>query len=208
VNSNSQPDDARESAPLYVAGALSDEEAAVVERRVAEGDAAHTAELETLAPLSEALADQVRQPAPAGVRAALLDRIERAAHEAAVPDTQVWRRWDNDSDASGFLIHRAEDEAWEPTGIDGIAVRRLFVDKARNQMSMLVRMNAGTSYPRHVHDGPEECYVLQGDLHVGDEVLHAGDYQRAAPGSLHGVQSTREGCLLFIVSSLTDELVA
>src|SRR5262249_39728205 len=157
------------------------------------------AELETLAPLSGALADLVRQSAPPGVRAALLDRIERSADEPAAPDAQVWKQWDNDSDAAGFLIHRAADEAWEPTGIDGIAVRRLFVDKPRNQMTMLVRMNAGTSYPRHVHNGPEECYVLQGDLHVGEEVLHAGDYQRAAPGSLHGIQSTDHGCLLFIV---------
>ena len=74
-------------------------------------------------------------------------------------------------------------------------------------MTMLVRMEAGSSYPQHIHDGPEECYVLQGDLRVGDEVLGRGDYQRAAPGSRHGIQSTENGCLLFIVSSLTDEII-
>lgn len=65
----------------------------------------------------------------------------------------------------------------------------------------------GTAYPCHVHDGPEECYVHRGELCVAGETLRAGDYQRAAPGSLYVVQSTENGCLLLIVSSMTDELV-
>ena len=99
------------------------------------------------------------------------------------------------------------DGSWEDTGVNGVQVRRLFVDPPRNQMTMLVRMEAGSSYPQHIHDGPEECYVLQGDLRVGDKVLRSGDYQRAAPRSRHGIQSTENGCLLFIVSSLTDEII-
>jgi len=37
--------------------------------------------------------------------------------------------------------------------------------------------------------------------------MHAGDYQRVEVGSEHPVQSTENGCLLFIVSSLHDELL-
>lgn len=201
--------DPRELAALYAAGALSDEEAAAFERRIAEGDATCLAELESLAPLSEALADSVTRPPPARVRAALLQRIAagRGAEASGPPDPQIWKRWGGDAAVSQLVIHRATEADWEPTGIEGVEIQRLFVDKPRNQVTMLVRMAAGTSYPRHVHNGPEECYVLQGDLRVGQEVLHAGDYQRAAPGSLHGVQSTERGCLLFIVSSLTDEIV-
>jgi anti-sigma factor ChrR (cupin superfamily) len=80
------------------------------------------------------------------------------------------------------------------------------MDSARDRMTCLVRMAAGTAYPRHIHAGPEECLVLEGELRVGDEMLRAGDYQRAAPGSHHPVQSTDRGCLLLIVSSLSDEL--
>jgi anti-sigma factor ChrR (cupin superfamily) len=68
-------------------------------------------------------------------------------------------------------------------------------------------MDAGSSYPRHVHNGAEECLVLEGDIRMGDAVLHAGDYQYAPPDTLHGVQSTEKGCLLLITSSLSDELV-
>ena len=37
--------------------------------------------------------------------------------------------------------------------------------------------------------------------------MRAGDYQRAAGGSQHPWQSTRDGCLLLIVSGLHDELL-
>jgi hypothetical protein len=50
--------------------------------------------------------------------------------------------------------------------------------------------------------------VLQGDLRVGPTLhMRAGDYQRVEKGHQHPVQSTDGGCLLFIVSSLHDELV-
>jgi len=37
--------------------------------------------------------------------------------------------------------------------------------------------------------------------------MRAGDYQRMERGATHLVQSTQAGCLLFIVSSLQDELL-
>jgi anti-sigma factor ChrR (cupin superfamily) len=105
-----------------------------------------------------------------------------------------------------MFIVRAGESEWEPTGRPGIEARRLFVDRAGNRITMLVRMAPGTWYPGHTHGGPEECYVLQGDLRVADKVLHPGDYQRAAKGSQHGIQSTKNGCVLLLVSSLTDSL--
>jgi anti-sigma factor ChrR (cupin superfamily) len=79
---------------------------------------------------------------------------------------------------------------------------------------MLVRMEAGTSYPAHRHAGFEECFVLAGDLEIEGEPgeaaleMRAGDYQRMEGGSRHARQSTRAGCLLFITSSREDELCA
>jgi quercetin dioxygenase-like cupin family protein len=39
------------------------------------------------------------------------------------------------------------------------------------------------------------------------ETLTAGDYHRAAAGSLHGAQTTESGCLLLIISSTHDNFV-
>ena len=85
----------------------------------------------------------------------------------------------------------------------------LMFDAARRTATMLVRMLPGTQYPSHRHAEAEECLVLEGDLHVGaDLVMHAGDFQRAAKGSVHVPQFTVDGCLLLITSSLEDELLS
>ncbi|MBI3758220.1 MAG: cupin domain-containing protein [Deltaproteobacteria bacterium] len=105
-----------------------------------------------------------------------------------------------------MIVTRADGGVWEETGVQGVRVKRLSVDKQKDQFTALVRMEAGSSYPRHIHNGAEECLVLEGELRVGPEVLRAGDYQRAPAGSRHGVQSTDNGCLLLIVSSLSDEM--
>lgn len=143
-------------------------------------------------------------PVSPSVQEKLMERVSPATDTS---DVQVWRRWTGDQQSDPLFVQRGADARWEPTAIDGIEIRRLFMDTPRNQMTMLVRMAAGTAYPRHIHDGPEECLVLEGELRVGDDLLRPGDYQRAAPGSKHAVQSTDTGCLLLIVSSLSDELV-
>ncbi len=90
---------------------------------------------------------------------------------------------------------------------EGIRVRRLFVDRERGTVSMLVKMAAGARYPGHRHAAVEECYVIEGDLHVTGTVLLAGDYQRADLDSVHGVQWTEKGCTAFITTSLHNELL-
>ncbi len=101
----------------------------------------------------------------------------------------------------------SENDGFERTGIEGIETKTLFVDPTRRRVSMMVRMAPGTSYPAHRHAALEECFVVAGELHVGERLLRAGDYQVAAQHSIHEVQSTERGCLLFIVSSQDDELV-
>lgn len=160
------------------------------------------------------------EPDPS-VREKLLERIRRTAQddeggqdnehgreqddEDSVTE-QPWRDWQSDSAPSTDMFFLAKGEGqWEPTTVEGVTVRRLFVDVANNRMTAMFRMAPGTAYVPHVHAGYEECYVLEGDLKVGDTVMTAGDYQRAAEGSVHGVQSTENGCLLLISSSLSDE---
>lgn len=138
------------------------------------------------------------------------------ARIALAPDVQVWRAWSESSPAParavnaplpGFTNVPLDGGAWEPTGIEGMEVRRLSVDRENDRATFLARMAPGCSYPAHRHAGPEECYVLSGDLHIGEHTMHAGDYQRAERGTQHPVQSTEHGCLLLLVSSLADELL-
>jgi anti-sigma factor ChrR (cupin superfamily) len=143
-------------------------------------------------------------PHPA-LKSRLLDRIR--AEQPAGAAVQSWRSWKPDRIAGGLTFVGADEGDWARTGVAGVEARRLFVDEKNDRVTMLVRMAAGTAYPSHRHAGFEECYVLEGDLLVGSRRMRAGDYQRAEGGSVHGVQSTEGGCLLFIVSSMHDELL-
>lgn len=121
--------------------------------------------------------------------------------------TQTWKDWAPCAVDQPVTVVAASESAWEGTGFAGVEVRRLFLDAAHDRATMLMRMAPGATYPAHRHGGVEECYVLDGDLRRGDVVLRAGDYQRAAPDSVHAPQASTAGCLLFVVSSLRDEIL-
>lgn len=123
--------------------------------------------------------------------------------------TQIWKNWAQEEHGKtpDFVFLAGDEGGFEATDVPGIEAKRLFVDRENDRVTMLVRMQPGSAYPRHVHADFEECFVLAGDLSVGTHRMKAGDYQRAETGSLHAVQSTEKGCMLLLVSSLHDELI-
>jgi anti-sigma factor ChrR (cupin superfamily) len=188
------PEDPAELAALYAAGALAPEEWARFEAHLAAGCPACEAELAQLSHVVAALGSAVEPRAPsAATREQLLGRL---AAEPAPPAGEM----------PGLFVKRAAEGSWEETGVPGIQLRVLFLDREANRFTALVRMAAGSSYPGHFHSAPEECLVLEGDLCVGTQVLLAGDYQRAEPSTTHVVQTTRQGCLLLVTAAATDFL--
>jgi len=223
MNDSFDPQYVREQVAMYLCGALTPDETRAVEAAIERGDETY---VEAMSCLESGIVGLCRHLDPVtpdlSVRESVLDRVAndlnaRAAVDpattsnepgsAADTSSQVWRDWDSNEEAHSLFTLQANEGGWEETGVEGIQVRRLFIDRSRNRMTAMFKMAPGTSYPCHVHDDAEECYVLEGDLKVGDRVLHAGDYQRAAPDSLHGVQSTEGGCTLLIVSSISDEIL-
>lgn len=195
---------------LHASGALSPEDAAAFEQNQFESGASANSFEEVGRALQSGI--EPIEPNPS-VKPTLMKQIKSESqgpvvdHAEAHPQ-RAWDQWESsDKDVTDalFTLHR-NDSPWEETGIEGIEVRRLFVDRPNNRMTALFRMAPGTAYVPHIHDGYEECYVLEGDLHVGDKiVMNAGDYQRASAGSEHGTQWTEGGCVLLISSSLSDE---
>lgn len=142
------------------------------------------------------------------VRERLMARVSQRATGRATPaDAQVWKMWT----ASQFQPRgavRADEGGWQEIGVEGVTVKKLFVDDLTRSVAMLIRMQPGAQYPAHHHGGTEQCYVIEGDLQVGDEVFTAGDYRYARGDSIDEVSSTVSGCLLFLLSSQQDELLA
>ncbi len=139
-------------------------------------------------------------------RPELRRRVMGAIALKAEPATQVWKAW-TETPGTDLHVVRGPEGEWE-TVRAGVHAKRLYVDVSQRNVTMLVRMDAGAKYIPHRHAGPEQCFVLEGDLHEGQDSFYAGDFQCAAAGSVHGEQWTEAGCLLLIVSSLHDELLA
>jgi anti-sigma factor ChrR (cupin superfamily) len=199
----------RDLLPLLALDLLSPEERAALTAHLDAGCDACASELHAhRATVADVAYDAPPVAPPAGLRERVLAACTGAAPADAV--ARVWRDWVPTPTAArdGIAIVRADEGVWEPV-LPGVTVKRLSLDLEQRTATMLVRMLAGGEYPRHRHATAEECLVLDGELRVGDHlVLHAGDFQRAEPGSDHLRQWTEAGCLLLVTSSLDDDLHA
>ncbi len=84
---------------------------------------------------------------------------------------------------------------WIETG-PGNSIKILRTDD--ETMSMLVRLEPGTTFPKHFHPADEETFVIEGETWFGDIHLAAGDYHLAPKGTTHGEVRTETGCVLLI----------
>ena len=200
----------RELLAPYALGILEADERLALEAHLRAGCAECGAELREFEAATAALALSVTPVAPPdSLRERILLAATQSASRAAAPsEVQIWKNWSRSPAGGEMSLVRSDEGAWEPTGIEGVSVKKLSFDPDRRQTTMLVRMLPGTGYPRHRHSIAEECFVVEGDLHVGDIVMHAGDFQRAEAASVHPTQFTESGCLLLVTSSLEDELLA
>jgi anti-sigma factor ChrR (cupin superfamily) len=210
--------DPAELAALYLGGALSDADRAGYEAHLEIGCPTCDRELQALDATAALLAQGIAPIMPnPQVRENLLERIAGRAEEnesesgceSGTPSIRSPLGRQADADAGRpskeMIFNWAAKADWRPTAVPGVSMRVLGVDRPKNQYTALVRMTPGSAYPGHTHGGGEGCLVLEGDLRIGDDVMHAGDYQFAPAGSRHGVQSTEHGCLLLITSALDDD---
>lgn len=191
--------DSAEAAALYAAGALTAEDRAQFEARLADGDPAALRAMTSFEPVVRRLADAVAATPPPRIRASLLARIAgpRGTNAAAVRSAEAA--------AAGLYYQHAQDAAWDDIGIPGIRMRRLFVDRERHTETFLLRVDPGTTVPAHTHHLAEDCLILQGDLHTYGMVMRAGDFFRAPAATEHPPSRTEAGCLLLVTAGIGDE---
>jgi quercetin dioxygenase-like cupin family protein len=91
---------------------------------------------------------------------------------------------------------------WRPldeAGVSGVDVKVLRFDRTAGRApTIMLRFQAGATYPPHNHPGGEEIFVLDGDVRLGGDHLHTGDYLYTAPQNKHAVKSDG-GCVLLVV---------
>lgn len=99
---------------------------------------------------------------------------------------------------------------WQPLGeenVSGIYVKSLLFDaETRRSPTILLKFDAGATYPLHDHPGGEEIFVLEGDIKLGKDELFAGDYLFTAIGGKHRV-STKNGCVVLLKAPREVEII-
>ena len=176
------PDDIQALALADAIGALDPDERQDLEARLAALPPSVRAEVAHLYDASVEIAASASGETPSpGVRDALLARV-------ATP--------------SNHTITSTEGE-WVETG-PGVRRKILGIDRARDQVTMLLKGEPGARFPAHRHSGPEECYVISGSLIIEGQVLRAGDFHHAEGNSDHGEAWTDEGVEVLLVASASD----
>jgi len=103
------------------------------------------------------------------------------------------------------LIVRSHDVKWKSYGVPGVSFGKLYIDQKKREITCLMRLEPGVTFPMHRHAASEEVLVLEGELIVEGEICHQGDYIRSVPGSTHS-PLTQGGCLLLMKTSLDNEM--
>jgi anti-sigma factor ChrR (cupin superfamily) len=184
----------QERAFLSAIGVLTAEEQLAFERHLAEGCDLCAAELAAQQEICAALAfaAPVVEPSPT-VKDKLMKRIAEEKQANSQKQTE------KAGEAAKFFTLYAAEGAWQMLS-EGVFVKQLYVDKDKQTVTSLYKMEPGAQAPRHIHSGVEECFVIEGDFHINDLKLGPGDYHRAEPGSVHRKIRTEKGNLLLIIA--------
>jgi len=107
-------------------------------------------------------------------------------------------RWKTNMENQIFRGREAEWRPLDEPGVTGIHIKTLmWDDEQKRSPTMLLKFDPGARYPVHDHPDGEEIYVLEGDIRLGNDHLHAGDYLYTAPGNIHAVR-TDGGCVVLL----------
>jgi len=186
-------EDIQELAASYALGILGSKEKAEFEAMLKGGGPA-SAHLDYFKDIMEDLTYNTEpMEEPAGLEGRLFAQIEGQAKD---PEKD-----------SGFLYVRQNEGQWVEV-VAGVRVKQLYEDSERKYSTVLVSMDAGATFPDHVHAEDEECYIIEGDIHMGGHKFGVGDYIRADAHSVHEAISTEKGCLLLVMSSQENEILA
>jgi anti-sigma factor ChrR (cupin superfamily) len=208
----------RDTAHSFVLGILAPGEEAGFSEHLLEGCGGCGRELEEarreVADLDHALAHRSEASSPArAVRARAVAELA-AAPARKTPFSSLFGSTERGSGTPrvpsslpGVSLVLDSEEGWLETPCPGVSFKTLFEDRERRYATALVRMAPGSSYPSHRHAGVEECFVIAGEVSLADHDFRPGDYLVSEAGSTHPPHTTREGCVLLIVSSQDDELL-
>jgi len=199
-----------ELASLYAVGALTAEESAQFERELA-SNAELRAYVRGLQRTTDLLAiSSATAKPPAQLKDKVLAKID-AVGSSRCDDRTAQRAVPTSALAALAGLHfedAATEKGWKALPIPGAYIKLLSLERERGYAVLMGKLDPGTRYPAHVNAGPEDIFILTGDLVIGDRKMRAGDFHHADGGSQHAENYSVEGCTLLAVLTTDDPLVA
>src|ERR1700734_674897 len=149
-------------------------------------------------PADEGLDPVSARPLPPALPPAELPQSDRdSLHDRIMQRTR-------DDAPAGTATTRAADMRWLAVG-PGVEVKVLRSDPGRRDQTVLIRMQPGAVVVGHGHTQEEECWVLDGEIFIGEHRLGQGDMHVARRGAVHAPIHAPGGALLLIRSEMPPQ---
>ena len=87
---------------------------------------------------------------------------------------------------------------WQPSQFEKIAMKVLYRDEAKGEMTVLLKWEPGATLPFHKHPEIEQSYVIEGSFSDHDGIARAGQFVWRTAGSMHETRSD-EGCTILAI---------
>jgi anti-sigma factor ChrR (cupin superfamily) len=81
---------------------------------------------------------------------------------------------------------------------EGISIKVLCEDKAKGEMTCLLKWEPGATLPMHKHPEIEQTWVLEGSFYDHDGICRAGEFVWRHTGSFHQTHSDEGAVILAI----------
>lgn len=200
-----------ELSSLYVLGMLDEAEQAQYEAAFLN----HPAQVRTELASAQAHVGYLAFAAPPcdpspSLRSRLMDAVQAEVSQTSPllksPDVPVSpQKTDFVSDTA---VVRSNELPWKPFVAPGSEVKHLYTDIHKREIVYLVRAQQGVSFPPHRHADCEEFFMLKGELEIDGIAYAAGDYVRAASGSVHGPNHALSDCMFLLKVSIDNQILS
>lgn len=191
-----------EQAAMYALGMLSQSEAQAFERCLSENQQGYAEELAAFDAVVASLAlGAPEQTPPERTRKQLLFTVASEAETTEIPVVEK-------SQPPTPQLHtlRLGEGKWNRLA-EGVFIKTLFIDREKDLVTSLVKLEPGARFPRHRHPGIEESVVILGDCLVNGEAFMPGDYRRADAGTTDGEITTINGTTYLVIASRNVEIL-
>jgi anti-sigma factor ChrR (cupin superfamily) len=110
---------------------------------------------------------------------------------------------DQQPPAPRFSSVDAQALPWTPSACaSGVQIKNL--GKANGRAMQLVRFDAGTVFPTHLHTGPEFVYMLEGEAIQNGQRLLPGCVGIAEAGTVDDRFRSDTGCVFLLIYDLAQ----